>query len=158
MAKFTMELPDDVLKDFKKIYDNSDEIFGGMTRAGAEVVLSNVRSAAPNPKLVEHVALTKTYKTPTDDGINTKVIFKGYIPFSDPNRKYFSRRGGSGREVYHTTKGVPADFVAIMFEYGRSNGNPFPKKPFFRKSFRKAQIEKAMYKAQKELSGGLLDE
>ena len=28
MAKFEMQLPDDIIKDFQKIYNNSDEIFG----------------------------------------------------------------------------------------------------------------------------------
>ena len=32
MAMFKAELPKDIMKDFKKIYDNSDKIFGEMTR------------------------------------------------------------------------------------------------------------------------------
>lgn len=156
MAKFNAILPDDVMKDFKKIYNNTDEIFGGMTKAGAEVVMSNVKAGVPIPEMASHVKLTKTYKTPSDGGINTKVIISGYLPFSNPNRKYFSRSGANGK-TYVTTKGVPVDFLANVFEYGRS-GKPFPKKPFFRRSFRASQIEAAMKKAQKELSGGLLDE
>lgn len=156
MAKFTMELPDEIMKDFQKIYDNSDEIFGGMTRAGAEIAMNNVKASVPLTSMSSHLKLSKTYKTPSDDGINTKVYFSGYLPFNG-NRKTFKRRGRSGGEVYTTTKGVPADFLAQIYEYGRST-RPFPKKPFFRKSFKKAQIEKAMIKAQKQLSGGLLDE
>lgn len=156
MAKYNAILPDKELKEMQKIYNNTDEILGGMTKAGAEVVMSNVKASVPLPQMASHVKLTKTYKTPTDGGINTKVIISGYLPFSDPNRKYFSRSGANGK-TYVTTKGVPVDFLANVFEYGRS-GKPFPKKPFFRKSFRKAEIEKAMLKAQKELSGGLLDE
>lgn len=156
MAKFTMELPDEIMKDFQKIYDNSDEIFGGMTRAGAEIAMNNVKASVPLTSMSSHVKLSKTYKTPSDDGINTKVYFSGYLPFKG-NRKTFKRRGRSGGEVYTTTKGVPADFLAQIYEYGRST-RPFTKKPFFRKSFKKAQIEKAMIKAQKQLSGGLLDE
>lgn len=156
MAKYNAILPDKELKEMQKIYNNTDEILGGMTKAGAEVVMSNVKASVPLPQMASHVKLTKTYKTPSDGGINTKVIISGYLPFSDPNRKYFSRSGANGK-TYVTTKGVPVDFLANVFEYGRS-GKPFPKKPFFRKSFRKAEIEKAMLKAQKELSGGLLDE
>lgn len=156
MAKYNAILPDKELKEMQKIYNNTDEILGGMTKAGAEVVMSNVKSSVPIPEMASHVKLTKTYKTPSDGGINTKVIISGYLPFSNPNRKYFSRSGANGK-TYVTTKGVPVDFLANVFEYGRS-GKPFPKKPFFRKSFRKAEIEKAMLKAQKELSGGLLDE
>lgn len=156
MAKMNMMLPDDVIKDFKKVYNNTDKIFGDMTKAGAEVVKNNVKSSVPLSKMASHVKVSKTYKTPSDGGINTKVYFSGYLPFSG-NRKTFVRRNRAGGKVYTTEKGVPADFLAQVYEYGRSN-RPFPKKPFFRKSFRKEQIEKAMLQAQKQASGGLLDE
>lgn len=155
MATFNLELPSDLMKDLKKVYDNSDKIFGEMTRAGAEVVEANVKNNAPEV-LKSHVKVSRTYHTPTDGGINTKVYISGYIPFSDPNRKYFSRSGGSGKK-YKTTDGVPADFLAQIYEYGRSSA-PFPKKPFLRKSFKKDQIEQAMLEAQKKASGGILDE
>ena len=54
-------------------------------------------------------------------------------------------------------KGIPVDFLAMVYEYGRS-GYPFPKKPFFRKAWNKGKIEQAMLEAQKRASGGLLDE
>lgn len=140
MAKFEMQLPNDILKDMEKIYNDSDKIFGGMTTAGAEVALSNVKSNAPegwkDSNIMNNIKLTKVYKTPSDGGINTKVIISGY---------FINKNGVK----------TPAPLVANVFEYGSTK---FNKKPFFRKSFRKAQIEKAMLKAQKELSGGLLDE
>ena len=46
-------------------------------------------------------------------------------------------------------KQTPAPLVANMFEYG-SKDRKYPKHPFFRKSFRKAQIEKAMLDVQKK--------
>jgi hypothetical protein len=156
MAKFDMQLPKDVMSDLKKIDANADKMFGDMTRAGAEVVLNNVRSAVPLSQMSSHVKLTKTYKTPTDGGINTKVFFSGYLPFSTPNRTTFSRRGRSGGKVYTTDKGVPVDFLAQVFEYGRSD-RPFPKKPFFRKSFKREEIERAMLREQKKASGGILE-
>ena len=141
MAKFEMQLPDAIMKDFQKIYDNSEEIFGEMTRAGADVVNSNIKANLPqsirNSKMMDCLRITKTYKTPSDDGINTKVGFYGY----------FQNENGET---------VPAPLVANVFEYGRSN-LPFPKQPFMRKSFKKAQIEKAMLDAQKRASGGLLE-
>lgn len=149
-------LPDKEIKDFKKIYDNTEKIFGEMTRAGAEVARSNVKANVPLSKMASHVKLTRTYRTPSDGAINTKVYFSGYLPFSG-NRKTFSRKNRAGGKVYKTNKGVPVDFLAQVYEYGRSN-RPFPKKPFFRRSFRKEQIEKAMLEAQKRVSGGLLDE
>lgn len=142
MAKFNLELPNDILRDIKKIHDDSDKIFGEMTQAGAKVVESNIKSNLPksirNSKMMDCLKVTKVYKTPSDDGINTKVGFFGY----------FENEQG---------KTVPAPLVANVFEYGRSNA-PFPKHPFMRKSFKKAEIEDAMRKAQKQASGGLLDD
>ena len=154
MAKFNLELPTQVIKDIERIYDNADEIFGEMTRAGAEVVEQNVKTNIPS-NLSSYVKLTKTYKTPSDGGINTKVYVSGYLPFSG-NRTTFSRKGGGGK-TYVTTKGVPADFIAMLYEYGRSSA-PFPKHPFLRKSFKKKDIEEAMLRVQKEMTGGLLDD
>ena len=155
MARFNLELPTEIMKDIDKVYNNADAIFGGMTKAGAEVALNNAKANAPNTKLKSHIKLSKVYKTPSDDGINTKVVITGWIPFSNPNRKYFIRSGAGG-DKYSSTEGVPADFLAKLYEYGRST-SPFPKKPFFRKSFKKAQIENAMLNAQKKLSGGVLE-
>ena len=155
MAKFELQLPEDLIKDFEKINNNAEKIFGEMTRAGAEVVKSNVENNIPS-SLLPYVKLSKIYKTPTDRGINTQVYVSGYIPFSNPNRKYFIRGNGSGN-TYKTSQGIPAEFLANLYEYGRST-SPFPKKPFLRKSFKKAAIERAMRDAQKRLSGGLLDE
>ena len=142
MARFELELPTEIMKDFQKIYDDSDKIFGEMTKAGAEVVEKNIIANVPqsirNSKMMNCLKLTKVYKTPSDDGINTKVGFYGYFQNEDG-------------------KTVPAPLVANVFEYGRSN-LPFPKHPFMRKSFKKGDIEAAMLKAQRKASGGLLDE
>ena len=141
MARFEMQLPTEIMKDIQKIYNNADEIFGDMTKAGAEVVNRNIEANVPqsikNSKMMNCLKVTKTYKTPSDDGINTKVGFYGYFENEDG-------------------KIVPAPLVANVFEYGRSN-LPFPKHPFMRKSFKKSEIEQAMLKAQKRASGGLLE-
>lgn len=142
MAKFTADIDDSVLKDISYIDKQFDHIFGGMTKAGAEVVYKNVISALPeslrSSGFSSHVKLSRVYKTPSDDGINTKVMITGYFINKD------------GRKT-------PAPLVANMFEYGSSK-KKYPKQPFFRKSFKKSQIKKAMEEAQKNLSGGLLDE
>lgn len=142
MAKFQLELPTDVMRDVQKIHDNSEKIFGEMTKAGAKVVLSNMRAGVPKSfqgsNIMKCLKMTRTYKTPSDDGINTKVGFYGYFQ---------NKKGQS----------VPAELVCNVFEYGRSN-KPFKKHPFVRKAFKKGEIESAMLKAQKSASGGLLDE
>lgn len=142
MAKLVTDIDDSVLKDISYIDKQFDHIFGGMTKAGAEVVYKNVIANLPealrSSGFSSHVKLSKVYKTPSDDGINTKAMITGYFINKD------------GRKT-------PAPLVANMFEYGSSKKN-YPKQPFFRKSFKKSQIMKAMEEEQKKLSGGLLDE
>lgn len=164
MAKFEQELPTDILKDFDFLQNNAINIFGKMTRAGAEVAKRQIATNAGRAfdsktaaKLNSKLRITKTYDTPSDGGINTKVAYYGYIPRSDGKRVKI--KGGS-------YPGVPAPLLARLREYGaRSGGNmpePFKKywtkRPFVRPAFDdKSGIEKAMLKAQKELSGGLLE-
>lgn len=142
MAKFELELPDSIIDDLDRIYLNCDLIFGKMTRAGAEVVMKNVKKNVPKSFLGSNIMhclyMTKPYKTPSDDGINTQVGFYGY---------FINKKG----------KKVPAPLVANVFEYGRTDAT-FTKHPFFRKSFRKDEVEKAMLQAQLIASGGLLDD
>lgn len=142
MAKFVADIDESVLKDISYIDKQFDHIFGGMTKAGAEVVYKNVIANLPeslrSSGFSSHVKLSKVYKTPSDDGINTKVMITGYF------------RNKEGKKT-------PAPLVANMFEYGSDKRN-YPKHPFFRKSFKKSQIMKAMKDVQKKLSGGLLDE
>ena len=140
MAKFVAEMPTDVLKSIENIYDNCDKIIGKMTRAGAEVVYKKVKTGVPkgigDSQMMKNLKLTKTYKTPTDGGINTKVGFYGYFINENGER-------------------TPAPLVANLFEYGRSNA-PFPKQPFFRKAFMEQDITTAMLKEQEKQTGGLL--
>lgn len=140
MARFVMELPTEILKDIEYINQNSDKIFGEMTQAGADVTIKNVRSNIPksfvDSDIMDCLKITRVYKTPTDEGINTKVGFFGY----------FTNKNGVK---------TPAPLVANVFEYGSSK---FTKQPFFRRSFKKAQIEKAMLEAQRRYSKGLLNE
>lgn len=142
MAKIVFDIDDSVLKDISYIDKQFDHIFGGMTQAGAEVVCKNVIANLPealkSSGFTKNVKLSRVYKTPSDDGINTKVMITGY----------FKNKEG---------KKTPAPLVANMFEYG-SDKRKYPKHPFFRKSFKKSQIMKAMEETQKKLSGGLLDE
>ena len=120
MAKFTADIDESVLKDISYIDKQFENIFGGMTKAGAEVVYKNVISTLPeslrSSGFSSHVKLSKVYRTPSDDGINTKVIITGY----------FKNKEG---------KKTPAPLVANMFEYGSSK-KKYPKHPFFRTSFK----------------------
>lgn len=142
MARFKAELPAEIMKDFDKVYGDTEKIFGEMVKAGGEVVKGNISANLPSGisssvGMMRCLKMTKVYKTPSDDGINVKVGFYGYFTNEHGQR-------------------VPAPLVANVFEYGRSNA-PFPKHPFLRRSFRKAQIEAAMLSAQRRASGGLLE-
>ena len=102
-----------------------------MTRAGAEVVYkqvkSNMKSSFKSTESLEKgLKITKSYRTPSDDGINTKVGFYGY-----------------------DEDGIPIPLKALAREYGTSRGEK--KKPFFRKAFRQeSAITNAMKKAQEK--------
>ena len=141
MAKFKLELPTEILNDIQMINDNAEQIFGEMTKAGAETVKINIETNAPTgvkkSPMMNCLKTTRYYKTPSNDGVSTKVAFYGY----------FKNEHGQM---------IPADLVAKVFEYGRSSSD-YPTKPFIRRSFKKGQIEKAMLDKQKEMTGGLLE-
>lgn len=132
MAKFKAELPNDLIKQLGRLEKDTEKMLAEMTEAGAEVVLGNIKANVPSSwhssNIMKCLKVTKSYKTPSDDGINTKVAFYGY----------FVNRNGER---------VPAPLVANVTEYGRKNGK-YQKRPFLRKSFKKSQIVKAMEKVQ----------
>jgi hypothetical protein len=142
MAQFKMELPKDVLAEFERIEADTEFIMGGMVEAGADVVMNLVKGNVPpgmaNSPIMDCLKKTKVYKTPSDDGINVAVEFYGY---------FINENGVK----------TPAPLVCNVFEYGRS-GLKFPKHPFMRASFNQSMIIGAMLKAQRELSGGLLED
>lgn len=133
MADFKAELPDELIKMFEQLAVNTEAMLSDMVKAGAEVAKSNVNAKMPaglKKGLTSQNAIkvTRVYKTPSDDGTNCQVIISGY---------FINRYG----------KKTPAPLVANLFEYGRSDPE-YPKQPFFRSSFNKAQIEKAMLEVQ----------
>lgn len=143
MAKFQAELPTELMNTFEMVGANAQKMLGDMTRAGAEVVhvnvIANVPDAFRHSDIMSCLQVTKTYRTPSDDGINTKVAFYGYFkPKHSVGPKWIATRGHDK---------MAAELVCDVFEYGRS-GHYFPKHPFIRKSFRKDQIEAAMLKVQ----------
>ena len=148
MAKFKYELPTETIKEIEYLYSNCEDIFGKMTKAGAEVAHKNIMANMPRgfqtSEIKNNLKVTTTYRTAYDNGINTKVAFYGY----------FENEKG---EV------VPAPLVANAFEYGtrdrisiKGYRGSITKQPFLRKSFSKRAIIVAMEQAQEELSKGIL--
>ena len=143
-----MELPTEIIKQFESLEKASEETFGKMTKAGVEVGLKNIKknmgsvfSGSTRAKMEAGLKITKTYKT-GDGTIGNFVGFYGYIPFSDPNRKVFRRKGGNG-DYYETDKGVPREFLANLYEYG-SNEKGISGSGFIKKSQKRKEIEQAM--------------
>ena len=160
MADFSIEFPDENMKDFQQIYEDAPKIFEKMTRAGAEVayknMLSGVGGAFSNPApIASHLKITKSYRTYGGEYVNTKVAFYGY--YNKSGKGYVSRRRNK-KGVLHEYKqeGVPVPLIVAAREYGTSRGER--KKPFVRKAFSAGEIESAMYRAQVEASGGLLED
>ena len=163
MAKFEMELPTDVMSDIRKIETNADAIFGKMTKAAADAVCANIKANAPTAELRNAIRVTRTYKTPSDDGINNKVVVVGYQKGSNA----FTRRGRATNTTKYTSyKGKPMEFIAKVLEYGTSPRftdkgayrGYVGKKPFFRKGFKAEQITEIMKRVQLAESGGLLSD
>jgi hypothetical protein len=143
MAKFNEELPNDLIKEFEKLGDNCEDIFSEMTKAGADVVYKLIKinmskSFKTTKSLEKGLQITKVYKTPSDDGINTFIGFYGYDPDSKPTKRH--------------PKGTPIPLIAMAREFGSSSGEA--KKPFLRKSFKKKEIEQAMLKVQEKYIEG----
>ena len=128
MAKFQSELPYELVKVFEDLETNCDEMLGEMCQAGATVVYNNVKTNMgkvfkSTRSLDKGLKITKVYRTPSDDGINVHIGFYGY-----------------------NEDGTPIPLIAQAREYGTSSGEA--KKPFFRKSFKKKDIEQAMQEVQ----------
>lgn len=134
MAKVKFDIPNDIISQLQKLNRDTPEMMKAMVEAGAEAVLERIKSNAPagmkSSPIMNCLGTTKAYETPSDDGVNMKVGFSGYFINEHGER-------------------TPAPLVANVFEYGRS-GEPFPKQPFFRKSFNKGAITKAMEAVQKK--------
>ena len=156
MAKFQLELPVELMKQLAKLEQETPEMLGEMTQAGAEVAYQNVlknmrKSFSDTARLEPHLKITRVYRTPTDKAVNTKVGFYGYLAGTEGKvtkftKKTTSKKGVTSVKTYSHNYGVPAQLVAIAREYGTSSGER--KKPFFRKSFKKGEITDAMLKVQ----------
>ena len=135
MAKFNAELPNDMIKAFEELETNVPQMMGEMCKAGAEVVYKKVvnnmgKVFKRTESLLKGLKVTKVYNTPADDGINVHIGFYGY----------------DGVPTKQHPQGTPIPLKAMAREYGTSSGEQ--KKPFFRKSFSKKEIEQAMMEVQ----------
>lgn len=138
MANFHEELPNDLIESLNELTDNVENMLGKMTQAGAKIVYKNVvnnmkKSFKTTRSLEKGLKITRVYKT-RDDGINTHIGFYGY----------------DGNKTSKYPKGKPIPLKALAREYGTSTEE---KKPFFRKSFKKQEIEREMLKIEEKYIG-----
>lgn len=143
MARFNAELPNDLIKEFEGLEKDCRKIFGEMVEAGARAVhknvLNNMKKVFKNTATLERgLKVTKIYNTPSDDGINVHIGFYGYDPDSPKTKKH--------------PNGTPIPLIAMAREFGTSSGEA--KKPFFRTSFKKKEIEQAMKQVQEKYIKG----
>jgi hypothetical protein len=143
MARYKAELPNDLIKEFEELGKNAEKMIGEMTKAGAEVayelVKTNMKKSFKTTKSLEKgLKMTKVYKAPSKDSIGVYIGFYGYDPDSKPTKRH--------------PYGTPIDLIAKAREYGTSRGED--KKPFFRKSFKRKDIEQAMLSVQKKYIKG----
>ena len=131
MAKFTEELPVELIRQFEELNLGATDMMKKMTEAGAKVVYTHVKSNLKKVlnrrtgDLEKSLIITRPYKNSKEE-IATKVGFYGY----DRN-------------------GIPNPLKAMAREYGTSNGEA--KKPFLRPAFKKkTEIEQAMQSVQDE--------
>ncbi len=131
MAKFTEELPIELIRQFEELNLGATDMMKKMTEAGAKVVYTNIKSNLKKVlnrrtgDLEKSLIITRPYKNSKEE-IATKVGFYGY----DRN-------------------GIPNPLKAMAREYGTSNGEA--KKPFLRPAFKKkTEIEQAMQSVQDE--------
>lgn len=137
MARFEDGFAYDLIKEFEELGANCTEMFSEMVKAGAGVVYENVfrnmgESFESTASLDNALKMTKVYKTPSDGGTNVHIGFYGYKADSPKTDRH--------------PKGTPIPLIAMAREYGTSSGED--KKPFFRKSFKTAEIEQAMKRVQ----------
>jgi hypothetical protein len=135
MARFDVEVGNDLLHQIEKLEGKSDDVFGQMVDAGADVVLRNMRSNMrasfkTTRSLEQGLKKTRVYKTPSDGGVAVKVLFSGY-----------------------NDKGVAIPLIASARDRGTKRGEA--KRPFFRKSFNKSAIEGAMRRVEPRLFEGM---
>lgn len=147
MAKFKCELPTQLINELTKLEKNTPKMMEEMTKAGAEVVYKNIKSNMKasfkdSSKLEKYLKVTKSYRT-KDGSVNTKVGFYGYYKKGSKSFSVTSKKGKT-----YSYDGVPIPLIVRAREYGSSSGEA--KKPFFRKSFNKSQIESEMLKVQKK--------
>lgn len=134
MGRLEVRMPTKFINDLEKTLKGFDEICSEMVQAGGRVVYNNVMKNMPDvlkkSNFSHCIRLTKTYKTPTDGAVNSKVmVIDGYF-------------------INHLGKKTAAPMIANVFEHGRSvdaRGGYMHKQPFFRKSFVKKDIFRAMY-------------
>ena len=140
MAKFSSEIPNDLLKQIGDLADGgAEKMIDEMLIEAGNYVEGEVRSNASRVfrkpgRVLRGLFRSKVYRTEKDDAKNVKVGFTGYMSGSPRTKRY--------------PKGTPIALVAMAREYGTSRGEK--KRPFVRTAFKKNKITQIMQDVQKK--------
>ncbi len=130
MARFQSQLPNNLIKELEELNKSTFKMMSEMTNSAAKKVCERVKvnmkkSFSDTDRLEKCLHITKIYKTPSDDAVNARVYFSGYL---DEEKKH------------------PAPLIVAAREHGSSRGET--RKPFFRRSFNKKEITEEMERVQ----------
>ena len=128
MAKFSAELPTDLIKEFERMDIDSDDMFSDMVDAGLNCIYQNINAS-----------MNRAFKS-------TKSLRKGFVKTKPKRLKRSDGFGGFVGFDGYTDDGTPIPLIAMAREYGTSRGEA--KRPFVRTSVHKGEIESAMLKVQ----------
>lgn len=131
MAKFSAELPNELIRQFEDLIDGgADQMMEEMVEEGAKYVYSvvdrNMRRVFKTTRSLEQgLKLAKAKHDPNSDSVYARVKFEDY-----------------------NDKNVPIPLIVLAREYGTSSGEQ--KKPFFRTAFKRGKITDVMISVQKK--------
>lgn len=125
MAQMTVDMPNDIIEQFRTLADNADEIASAMAKGGAEVLAEEVkRRLESNHKrtgvLASSVAVKKPVKS-KDGAWTCRVYFKGTDAYQADSKAM--------HRTYKRKTKVSNAQKAIAAEYGTSDQ---PAEPFLR--------------------------
>ena len=141
MAKVTMKLPDDFLKDLSRLGDKFDSVAPKILEAGGKVILSQMRT-----NLASVVGKDTKYESRSTGALENSLGMTP--PLQDRNGEWNIRVGvGDDKD----SKGVPNALKAQLLEYGKSGQ---PAKPWMKPARSKGR-KKAIASMKQVLEGVL---
>lgn len=151
MAKVEIKMPEDFLLKLSKLGDKTDEIVESCLEAGADVVLSKVRSnldsviGSGTKYPSESTGELQASLGVTPAKMDRSGIHNVKIGFNEPRRRQYAAKGK--RSYYAITNAM----IANVIEHGKHNQPPRPFLKPARTAARKPAIEAMRQKLDEEI-------